>query len=96
LFIGCVALIFAAAAGAAAVSSSSIDEEAAYSQSQPLMSLLFGNLVQEFVNFATVTGLAAQGNQEAAARVPEVAANFRRVAGLDATYLVYIGWSTYL
>ncbi|KAH6917878.1 multidrug resistance protein 1 [Coprinopsis sp. MPI-PUGE-AT-0042] len=75
LFIGFIALICAAAAGAAA----------------PLMSLLFGNLVQEFVNFATVTTLAAQGNQEAAGRVPEVAADFRRVAGLDATYLVYIG-----
>lgn len=55
------------------------------------MSLLFGNLVQEFVNFTTVTTLAAQGNQEAANRVHEVAADFRRVAGQDATYLVYIG-----
>ncbi|KAG2008663.1 multidrug resistance protein 1 [Coprinopsis cinerea AmutBmut pab1-1] len=75
LLMNFVALIAAAAAGAA----------------QPLMSLLFGNLTQDFVNFATVVGEAQAGNTTAAALVPEAAASFRRVAALDASYLCYIG-----
>jgi ATP-binding cassette subfamily B (MDR/TAP) protein 1 len=55
------------------------------------MSLLFGNLTRDFVNFATVVALAQGGDQEAAAQIPAVAASFRRVASLDASYLTYIG-----
>ena len=58
---------------------------------QPLLSILFGNLTKDFVEFATVLTLAKQGDQEAAARIPEVADSFRRVAAKDASYLVYIG-----
>jgi ATP-binding cassette subfamily B (MDR/TAP) protein 1 len=56
-----------------------------------LLSILFGNLTKDFVQFATVLALAKQGDQEAAARIPEVADSFRRVAAKDASYLVYIG-----
>ncbi|KAJ2922300.1 hypothetical protein H1R20_g14801, partial [Candolleomyces eurysporus] len=75
IMINLVGLVAAAAAGAA----------------QPLMSLLFGNLTRDFVNFATVVALAKGGDQEAAAQVPEAAASFRRIASLDASYLTYIG-----
>ncbi|KAJ2930895.1 hypothetical protein H1R20_g6196, partial [Candolleomyces eurysporus] len=75
LFIDAIGLVAAAAAGAA----------------QPLMSLLFGNLTQEFVNFGTVVGKAQSGDAAAAALIPEAAASFRRTAALDASYLVYIG-----
>ncbi|TFK26115.1 P-loop containing nucleoside triphosphate hydrolase protein [Coprinopsis marcescibilis] len=74
-FIDFIALLAAAAAGAA----------------QPLMSLLFGNLTNDFVNFQTIVGRAAAGNETAAALVPAAAQSFREVAALDASYLVYIG-----
>ncbi|KAF4599044.1 GTPase-activating protein [Pleurotus pulmonarius] len=57
----------------------------------PLMSLLFGNLVQAFVVFAQDVLGARSGNAEAAARVPQAAADFRRSAANNASYLVYIG-----
>ncbi|KAJ2914638.1 hypothetical protein MD484_g5775, partial [Candolleomyces efflorescens] len=75
MLIRLVGLVAAAGAGAA----------------QPLLSILFGNLTKDFVEFATVLTLAKQGDQEAAARIPEVADSFRRVAAKDASYLVYIG-----
>ncbi|KAG5638718.1 hypothetical protein H0H81_010701 [Sphagnurus paluster] len=75
LFIDALGLICAAAAGAA----------------QPLMSLLFGNLTQDFVSFGTTLQLAKQGNATAAADIPRAAAAFRKTAALDASYLVYIG-----
>ncbi|KAG5648338.1 hypothetical protein DXG03_004910 [Asterophora parasitica] len=75
LFINFIGLICAAAAGAA----------------QPLMSLLFGNLTQDFVNFGTTLELAKLGNQTAIDDVPHAAATFRKTAALDASYLVYIG-----
>ncbi|TFK40835.1 P-loop containing nucleoside triphosphate hydrolase protein [Crucibulum laeve] len=75
LFIDFIGLIAAAAAGAA----------------QPLMSLLFGNLTQDFVNFGTTLNQANNGNATAAARIPEAAAAFRHSAALSASYLVYIG-----
>lgn len=64
-----VGLVFAAAAGAAL----------------PLMSLIFGNITEEFVRFQ----IALRGGPEEA--IEEVAKNFRRIAALDASYLVYIG-----
>ncbi|KIJ64522.1 hypothetical protein HYDPIDRAFT_89952 [Hydnomerulius pinastri MD-312] len=83
LFIDAIGLVAAAAAGAA----------------QPLMSLLFGNLTQDFVSFgnaelsyfadlqegnATKTAAALQTLQSAAV-------GFRHSAAEDASYLVYIG-----
>ncbi|KAG6837188.1 hypothetical protein H0H93_013415 [Arthromyces matolae] len=68
-------LICAAAAGAA----------------NPLMSLLFGNLVQQFVSFTTITHLADNGDATAASEIPAAAAHFRSVAAKDASYLTYMG-----
>ncbi|KAI0050297.1 P-loop containing nucleoside triphosphate hydrolase protein [Auriscalpium vulgare] len=69
-----VGLIAAAIAGAA----------------QPLMSLLFANLTQDFVSFGTAVNNAkndpaAQADLQAAAR------KFRHTAANDASYLTYIG-----
>lgn len=55
------------------------------------MSLLFGNLTNDFVRFGTVVQQAQAGNQTAVALVPEAAEAFKRTASLDASYLVYIG-----
>jgi ATP-binding cassette subfamily B (MDR/TAP) protein 1 len=55
------------------------------------MSLLFGNLTQDFVSFGTTIVEAAGGNETAIANVPAAAASFRKVAAQDASYLVYIG-----
>ncbi|KAL0961414.1 hypothetical protein HGRIS_006363 [Hohenbuehelia grisea] len=71
LCIDAIGLVAAAAAGAA----------------QPLMSLLFGNLTQDFVSFSTV--IIREPDNTAA--IEAAAASFRRVAALDASYLVYIG-----
>lgn len=75
LFIDFIGLICAAAAGAA----------------QPLMSLLFGRLTQEFIAFGTVLQGAAKGDPNAIAGVPAAAESFRRAAAANASYLVYIG-----
>jgi hypothetical protein len=53
---------------------------------QPLITLVFGNLTQDFVNFAQVLGGNASPDEVATA-----ASHFRHTASLDATYLVYIG-----
>ncbi|KAL5482696.1 hypothetical protein ACEPAI_9290 [Sanghuangporus weigelae] len=69
-----VGLVCAAAAGAA----------------QPLMSIIFGNLTEAFVDFGT----ALQGVGDGTATTEQLedsAAHFRHVAALDASYLVYIG-----
>ncbi|KII86803.1 hypothetical protein PLICRDRAFT_43464 [Plicaturopsis crispa FD-325 SS-3] len=58
---------------------------------QPMMSLLFGNLTQAFVNFGDVVQDVNNGKPGAAEQVPVVAANFRKTAAHDASYLVYIG-----
>ncbi|KAK0232730.1 P-loop containing nucleoside triphosphate hydrolase protein [Armillaria fumosa] len=70
-----IALVAAAAAGAA----------------QPLMSLLFGNLSNNFVVFQSFIDDARQGNQQAINDLPTAAAAFRHVASKDALYLVAIG-----
>ncbi|KAF4617465.1 hypothetical protein D9613_006094 [Agrocybe pediades] len=69
LFIDAIGLVCAVAAGAA----------------QPLMSLLFGNLTQDFVNFTMIL------QQGPADQIPQAAANFRSSAAKSATYLVCIG-----
>ena len=56
------------------------------------MSLLFGNLTQDFIEFQTVAAYAADPNNATAqAQLPLAQASFRHTAALDASYLVYIG-----
>lgn len=57
------------------------------------MSLLFGNLTQQFVQFGQVLVLAKQGDAAAQAALPAAAASFRHVAAQDASYLAAIGVS---
>ncbi|EKM51815.1 uncharacterized protein PHACADRAFT_262171 [Phanerochaete carnosa HHB-10118-sp] len=68
LFLDAIGLVCAAAAGAA----------------QPLMSLLFGRLTENFVSFG-------QTINEGGADLASAAANFRHAAALNASYLAYIG-----
>ncbi|KAI0789769.1 P-loop containing nucleoside triphosphate hydrolase protein [Abortiporus biennis] len=58
---------------------------------QPLMSLLFGNLTNDFISFEIILNEAQIGVPGAADQVPIAAAHFRHTASLDASYLVYIG-----
>lgn len=55
------------------------------------MSLLFGKLTLQFVNFQTVINQANQGDEQASQNIPVAAAAFRKVAAQDASYLVAIG-----
>ncbi|KAI0059986.1 P-loop containing nucleoside triphosphate hydrolase protein [Artomyces pyxidatus] len=71
----CLALVAAAAAGAA----------------QPLMSLLFGNLTQDFVSFGEAVAAANPNDPASIDALHASAANFRRIAANDASYLTYIG-----
>ncbi|KAH9962226.1 P-loop containing nucleoside triphosphate hydrolase protein [Russula dissimulans] len=59
--------------------------------SQPLMSLLFGNLTQDFVNFSIAIQNSNPDDPATAAKVEEAARGFRHVAAKDASYLTYIG-----
>jgi len=58
---------------------------------QPLMTLIFGNLVQTFLTFVNVIARAKAGDESAIQSLPHVASDFRREAGLNAVYLVGIG-----
>ena len=62
---------------------------------QPLMSLLFGRLTQDFVNFGSVMANTTSSDPAVAANataaLPAAAASFRHSAALNASYLVYIG-----
>ncbi|KAF8652628.1 hypothetical protein AX16_004289 [Volvariella volvacea WC 439] len=75
LFLDFVGLIAAAAAGAA----------------EPLMTLLFGNLTQEFVTFGTLVESIQAGADIDPSVIEEAANAFRNGASRNATYLVYIG-----
>ncbi|CAA7269322.1 unnamed protein product [Cyclocybe aegerita] len=75
LFLDFVGLIAAAAAGAAL----------------PLMSLMFADLTQEFVNFSQAVSSAKTGDRDAIANIPQAAAEFRRTSSQTASYLVYLG-----
>lgn len=87
-----IGLIAAAAAGAAQVRFNLSTEYGLDSRlGKPMMSLLFGNLTKDFVNFTMLTFASDAGDAAATAAIPEAAAAFRRVAALDASYLVYIG-----
>ncbi|KAI5121086.1 hypothetical protein M0805_008599 [Coniferiporia weirii] len=75
ILLNLVGLVGAVAAGAA----------------QPLMSIIFGNLTQSFVNFGAAVQNLVPGDPASLEQVQQSAASFRHVAALDATYLVYIG-----
>jgi ATP-binding cassette subfamily B (MDR/TAP) protein 1 len=55
------------------------------------MTLLFGTLTQDFVNFSVVLEQVKAGNADAQAQVSAAAAAFRHAAAKDATWLVCIG-----
>lgn len=55
------------------------------------MSLLFGNLTQDFVNFTQAIQNIDPNDPQSSAKVEETARGFRRVAANDASYLTYIG-----
>jgi ATP-binding cassette subfamily B (MDR/TAP) protein 1 len=55
------------------------------------MSLLFGDLVQDFINFTNAIQAIDPNDPQSTARVDEVAKRFRHVAARDASYLTYIG-----
>ncbi|KAM6491113.1 multidrug resistance protein 1, partial [Amanita muscaria] len=78
LFLDLIGLICAAAAGAA----------------QPLMTLLFSSLTQDFVNFGIILMEANAGYPGAAGKISAAAAEFRDDAATNALYLVYIGIGT--
>ncbi|KAI0346005.1 P-loop containing nucleoside triphosphate hydrolase protein [Trametopsis cervina] len=79
LFLDAIGLVCAAAGGAA----------------QPLMSLLFGRLTENFVEFGTTMNAAndptSPTHAQAVQDLPGAAAAFRHQASLNATYLVIIG-----
>ena len=57
------------------------------------MSLIFGNLVQVFVNFTIALNDLDPNNPETKTNLDETARKFRKVAAQDASYLTYIGAS---
>jgi len=57
------------------------------------MSLIFGRLTQDFVNFQIIRVNADNGDPAGIAALPAAAAGFRKATALDASYLVYIGIS---
>jgi hypothetical protein len=57
------------------------------------MSLLFGNLTQDFVNFGIAINNLDPNDPESKTELDQAAEKFRHVAGNDASYLTYIGMS---
>lgn len=55
------------------------------------MSLLFGNLTQDFVDFTNAIKNETPNDPQSSARINEAAAHFRHVAANNASYLTYIG-----
>ena len=55
------------------------------------MTLLFGNLIQAYVNFGVALNNAKDGVPGAAEQVPAAAASVKHAANLNGTYFVYIG-----
>lgn len=58
---------------------------------QPLMTLLFGRLVQSFVSFGTAVQTVNPNDPTAEAALQAAKNQFKHDAALDASYLVYIG-----
>ncbi|KAI0261288.1 P-loop containing nucleoside triphosphate hydrolase protein [Gloeopeniophorella convolvens] len=63
---------------------------------QPLISLLFGNLTQDFVVFGAAVTALDPNNPDSVARLDSTAATFRRTAAKDASYLAYIGIALFI
>jgi len=55
------------------------------------MSLLFGNLTQDFINFSNAIRDIDPNDPQSIARIDDAARGFRHVAAKDASYLTYIG-----
>jgi ATP-binding cassette subfamily B (MDR/TAP) protein 1 len=55
------------------------------------MSLLFGNLTQDFVDFTNAVQSITPDDPQSSIKVDEAARHFRHVAANDASYLTYIG-----
>jgi len=55
------------------------------------MSLLFGNLTQDFVDFTNAIQSITPDDPQSSVKVNEAASRFRHVAANDASYLTYIG-----
>ncbi|KAI5826571.1 P-loop containing nucleoside triphosphate hydrolase protein [Schizophyllum commune Tattone D] len=64
---------------------------AAAGAGQPLMTLLFAKLTQDFLVFQTAVAQADSGDQGAVERLPQVAKQFYHSSSLNASYLVYLG-----
>lgn len=56
-----------------------------------MMTLLFGRLTEDFVNFTQALSQARQNMPDAADNLSQAASNFRHAAAKNACYLVYIG-----
>jgi hypothetical protein len=54
------------------------------------MTILFGNLVQHFIDFNTAIQNINSNDPQSTAMVDEAAKRFRHVAAKDASYLAYI------
>ena len=55
------------------------------------MTLIFGNLTQDFLNFSNAIQNVNPNDPQTTATVEEAARDFRHVAAQDASYLTYIG-----
>jgi hypothetical protein len=55
------------------------------------MSLLFGNLTQDFVAFGQASNNINSNDPDSTTKLNQAAENFRRIAAKDASYLTYIG-----
>jgi len=55
------------------------------------MTLVFGNLIQDFINFDNAIQNLNPNDPQTTAAVEEAARSFRHVAAKDASYLTYIG-----
>lgn len=88
-----IGLIAAAAAGAAAVCTYFFFalEEVLMFFLQPLMSLLFSDLTQQFVDFTAILSAVKAGKSGFSEQLPAAAAGFRHSAGKSAAGLVYLG-----
>lgn len=57
------------------------------------MSLMFGNLTQDFVTFGTAVSNLDPNNPETVSKLDQSASQFRHIAAKDASYLTYMGAS---
>jgi len=88
IVINAIGTVAAAATGAAQVSNQLQHYDTDTEHSQPLMAILFGGLVQDFVVFQT-----ALNDPNRHGDIPAAANAFRHSAALNASYLTYVGAS---